>query len=69
MLRLAFCDDCKKDREMIRNLLYQIEEKRNIHFEFDSFETGNSLCESIKKNSYDISSFLTFHPAIGCRPS
>ncbi|MFI3214542.1 MAG: LytTR family DNA-binding domain-containing protein [Eubacteriales bacterium] len=54
MLRIAYCDDMEKDRERIMISLGQIEDKWGEEFELSSFSSGESLCEDITKNHYDI---------------
>ncbi len=54
MIKIAYCDDTKKDRDNILYALTQIEEKLGEEFELYSFSSGESLCEDICKNHYDI---------------
>ncbi|WP_409967800.1 LytTR family DNA-binding domain-containing protein [Bengtsoniella intestinalis] len=54
MLKIAYCDDMKKDRDSIMISLGQIEDKWGEEFEITSFSSGESLCDSIAKNHYDI---------------
>lgn len=54
MLKIAYCDDMKKDRESIMISLSQIEDKWGEEFELSSFSSGESLCDDITKNHYDI---------------
>lgn len=54
MLRIAYCDDMEKDRENIIISLGQIEDRWGEEFELSSFSSGESLCEGITKNHYDI---------------
>lgn len=54
MLKIAYCDDMEKDRESIMIFLGQIEAKWDEEFELYSFSSGESLCEDVAKNHYDI---------------
>lgn len=54
MLKIAYCDDMKKDRDRIMYALTQIEEKWGEKFELFSFSSGESLCQNIDKNHYDV---------------
>lgn len=54
MMKMALCDDCKEDRVSILDCLARLEEDRNLLFDTSIFEDGQSLCESIKENSYDV---------------
>lgn len=54
MLRIAYCDDMKKDRDNIMVSLGQIEDKWGEEFDITSFSSGESLYEDIAKNHYDI---------------
>lgn len=54
MLKIAYCDDLEEDRNRIMASLNNIEEKWREEFDICSFPDGVSLCENLKKNSYDI---------------
>ena len=54
MLRIAYCDDMKKDRDRIMSALSHIEEKWKDTFEISPFNSGESLLEGLKEHSYDI---------------
>lgn len=54
MLKIAYCDDIKTDREKIISSLSHIESKWNEEFEIESFSNGEDLCENLIENHYDI---------------
>ena len=54
MLKIAYCDDEERDRDRIMYALTQIEEKWKEIFEIASFNSGESLCDALRVNSYDI---------------
>ncbi len=54
MLRIAYCDDMEQDRERIMMSLEQIENKWGEEFELSSFSSGESLCDDITNNHYDV---------------
>lgn len=54
MLKIAYCDDMEIDRNKIMSSLSYIEEKWGEEFEISPFFSGESLCEDIAKNHYDI---------------
>lgn len=54
MLKIAYCDDMEKDRDTIMYALTQIEEKWGAEFDLSSFSSGESLCEDISINHYDV---------------
>ena len=54
MLKIAYCDDCPRDRAKIMASLSNIEERWKEVFVMQSFDSGEALCEDLKQNSYDI---------------
>ncbi len=54
MLRVACCDDMQQDRENVFIALTQIEEIWHEKMDVHSFISGEELCESMKKNHYDV---------------
>ena len=54
MLKMAYCDDTEQDRDSITKALVEIEEKWGENFELSAFSSGESLCENIINNHYDI---------------
>lgn len=54
MLKIAYCDDKKRDRDEIMYALTQIENKWGKEFELVSFSNGESLCAGISSNHYDV---------------
>lgn len=54
MLKIAFCDDCQYDRNILMSHLSHIEEEWKDTFDIYPFKSGISLCENLKENSYDI---------------
>ncbi len=54
MLRIAYCDDNEQDRQSIMAALSKIEESWSDTFEIHPFSSGESLCESLLSNSYDV---------------
>ena len=54
VLKIAYCDDEKNDRDIIMYALSHIEEKWNEIFEISPFNSGENLCTSLGVNSYDI---------------
>lgn len=54
MLKIAYCDDMEQDRDYIMMVLTQIEQKWEEEFEMSTFSSGESLCEAVQKNHYDV---------------
>ena len=54
MLKIAYCDDDKNDRDRIMFALSTIEEKWKDSFEIHSYNSGESLCDALNINSYDV---------------
>ncbi len=54
MLKVAYCDDWKVDRDNLEKALMQIEEKWEIELVSYPFASGEELCESITKSYYDV---------------
>lgn len=54
MLKIAYCDDMEIDRDKIMSSLSNIEEMWKEEFEISSFTSGESLCENVAYNHYDI---------------
>ena len=54
VLKIAYCDDEKSDRDRIMYALTHIEEKWKERFEISPFNSGESLCDALEVNSYDI---------------
>lgn len=54
MLKVAYCDDFKQDRENIAIALTQIEEKWQEKIEADSFSNGEDLCKQLVRNHYHV---------------
>ncbi len=54
MLKIAICDDEIETRETVETYLYHIEEKWNQEFEIKQFSSGESLCENLENNGYDV---------------
>ncbi len=54
MLRIAICDDEVEMRDTVEKYLYHIEEKWNQEFEIKQFSSGESLCENLENNRYDV---------------
>ncbi len=54
MLKVAYCDDWKVDRDNLEKALMQIEEKWEMELEFYPFICGEDLCESIITSHYDV---------------
>lgn len=53
-MKIAVCDDNKNDIEILKNMLFEIQEKWDMDFEISVFASGRELCEDLRKNSYDI---------------
>lgn len=51
MLRIAYCDDMKIDRDKIMSSLSHIEEKWNEEFEIIPFSSGEKLCDDLVQNT------------------
>lgn len=54
MIKIAYCDDDKLDRDRIMNALNNIEQSVIDKFELFAFDSGEELCKNLKDNSYDI---------------
>lgn len=54
MLKIAYCDDSKQDRDRIMISICEIENKWGQQFEIDLFSSGKSLCEKLDEKYYDI---------------
>lgn len=54
MLRIAYCDDVKKDRDDIIRSLGQIEDKWCEPFDVVPFSSGENLCENLINDYYDV---------------
>ena len=54
MLKIAYCDDMEQDRDRVMWSLNRIEEQWNETFEIYSFNSGESLLETVAENIYDI---------------
>lgn len=55
MIKLAICDDCKEDRNLIREFLERfMKDYGNPVYEIYSFHNGTDLCDSLNNISYDI---------------
>lgn len=54
MLKIAYCDDMEQDRNYIMMAITQIEQKWKTEFEMTTFSSGESLCEAVQKNHYDV---------------
>ena len=54
MLKIAYCDDEQSHRDTIMYALSHIEEKWEDNFQLTPFDSGESLCNALDTNSYDI---------------
>ncbi|MCQ4936345.1 LytR/AlgR family response regulator transcription factor [Anaerotignum propionicum] len=54
MLKIAYCDDMKIDRDKVMRALSSIEEKWKEDFEIVPFSNGEKLCNDIAQNQYDV---------------
>ena len=57
-IKIAICDDeeliCRQIRDMIEHIIEQDYRKKNILHTIDAYTDGQSLCENLKQNSYDL---------------
>ena len=54
-MRIAICDDCCIDRELIVHLLQQYCMERSIHYEIAQYKNGtNLLCDMEDGCSFDV---------------
>ena len=54
VLKIAYCDDEERDRDRITYALTHIEEKWKETFQIFPFASGESICDALEVNSYDI---------------
>lgn len=54
MLKIAVVDDCKKDRDILKEQVITFFKNTNDQFEVILYESGIDLCKCIVKHSYDL---------------
>lgn len=50
-MQIAICDDCKKDREILKELLKEYERKKKLQFKIKEYDSGIRLCENERELS------------------